>query len=145
MSDTDQKLPAGPPAEKQQQASFWVKDGAISRLKALVAEYATDETITIHPCEVVTAERFLRALPVGISLPEFSIEPDGSISLDWMESPDQRFSVSVGRNNRFACAWLDGTNQGHFVENFDGSRIPDRIIVGIKSIVKNGYAFLRAT
>ncbi len=130
---------------KQTQECFFAKASAIARLRALVDEYAKDNTITIHPRAVSTAERFLRALPDGVSLPEFSIEPDGSIALDWMESPNRLFSLSVGDNNRFACAWLDGTNKGHFVENFDGPKIPDRIIVGITSILKNGYAVLRAT
>jgi hypothetical protein len=116
--------------------SLKAKADAVSRLKALVDEFKTDETITIHPCAVSTAERFLRALPQGVALPEFSVEPDGSISLDWMESRNRLFSISVGQNDRFACAWLDGTNKGHFVEKFDGQKIPKRIIDGITAIVK---------
>ena len=120
----------------QPQAHFGAKDDAISRLRALVEEYATDEIITIHPRAVSTAKRFLRILPDGVSLPEFSVEPDGSISLDWIESRNRLFSLSIGPYNRFACAWLDGTNKGYFVENFDGQEIPKRIIDGITAIVK---------
>jgi len=90
------------------------------------------------------SKRFLRALPGGVPAPEFSVEPDGSISLDWIESRNCLFSLSIGANNRFAFAWLDGTNRGHGVESFDGETIPKRIIDGIAAVVKNGYASLGA-
>jgi hypothetical protein len=125
---------------EQLKARFLAKPEAISGLRALVDEYKADKTTTIYPTAVSTAERFLHALPDSVSLPEFSIEPDGSISLDWMDSPNRLFSLSVGVNNRLACAWLDGTNKGHFVESFDGQQISDRIIRCITSIVKNGHA-----
>jgi hypothetical protein len=122
---------------KQPQALFRAKNDAICRLKALIDEYTTDATITIHPSSVSTAESFLKTLPGGISLPEFSVEPDGSISMDWIAAPNRVFSISVGAHNRFACAYIDGTNEGHFVENFDGQKIPKRIIDGITAIVTN--------
>ena len=129
---------------RQPQALFCAKDEAISRLKALVVEYAIDGTIKIHPDAVATAKCFLRALPDGVSLPEFSIEPDGSISLDWIESRNCLFSLSVGKFDRVAYAYLDGVNKGHAVESFDGQHIPQRILDGIKSIVSHGNAFFRA-
>jgi hypothetical protein len=122
---------------KQPQALFCAKDDAIARLRALVDEYTTDRTITIHPGAVETAKRFLRALPEGVSLPEFSVEPDGFISMDWIAARDRVFSISVGVHNRFACAWIDGTSEGHCVENFDWQTIPKRIIDGITAIVRN--------
>jgi hypothetical protein len=122
---------------EQSQALFGAKAGALSRLKALADEYLRDAQTTIHPCALFIAERFVRALPDNIPLPEFSAEPDGSISLDWIESRNRLFSVSVGVNNRFAFAWLDGTNSGYGVENFDGERVPKRLIDGIATIVQD--------
>jgi hypothetical protein len=119
------------------------KDEAVSRLESLADEYNTDGKITVQPCVVLTAESFLRVLPEGVSLPEFSVEPDGSISLDWIESRHRLFSLSVGQNNRFAYAWLDGTNKGHGVEDFDGQQIPKRIMDGITAIVNHGNASFR--
>jgi hypothetical protein len=104
-----------------------------------------DESPSVDPCAIFTAESFLRALPDGIALPEFSIEPDGSISLDWIESRNRLISISVGMNNRLAYAWLDGTNKGHGVENFDGQQIPKRLIDGITTILRNGNASIRLT
>jgi hypothetical protein len=120
------------------------KANAISRLGALVDEYTTGGTVSIPSYAVLMAEGFLRALPDGISLPEFSVEPDGSISMEWIQSRNRIFSVSVGTVNRFAFAWLDGINKGHGVENFDGEQIPKRIMDGISSIVNNGNASFRA-
>src|SRR6267142_2478749 len=45
---------------------------------------------------VLLSEDFVLALPDWIPLPELSPEPDGSISLDWIQSRTCQFSVSVG-------------------------------------------------
>jgi len=120
------------------------KSDAISRLEALADEFTKEGTITVHPSVVLRAERFLRALPDDVLLPEFALDPDGSISLDLIESRNRLFSLSVGQNDRFAYAWLDGTNQGHGVEKFDGQQIPRRIMDGITAIINNGSASFRA-
>lgn len=129
---------------EQSQALFGAKSEAISRLMALADEYAMDETIAIQPRTILTAECFLRALPNFLPLPEFSVEPDGAISLDWIESRNRLFSLSVGANNRLAYAWLDGTDKGHGVARFDGQQIPIRVIDGIIAITKNENASFRA-
>ncbi|HEV7928092.1 MAG TPA: hypothetical protein VGR14_22260 [Verrucomicrobiae bacterium] len=110
---------------------------------ALASEYASDNTTSVDPCAIVIAQGFLRALPEGVALPEFSVEPGGSISLDWIESRSRLFSLSIGGNHRFAYAWLDGTNKGHGVESFDGQQIPERLLDGITAIVRNGNASIR--
>jgi hypothetical protein len=125
---------------EQSQALFGAKSEALSRLEALADEYLRDAQKIIHPCALFIAARFIRALPNHLPLPEFSAEPDGSISLDWIESRNRLFSLSVGINNRLAFAWLDGTNSGYGVENFDGDRIPKRLIDGIAAIVEDANA-----
>lgn len=147
LSGTDVTTPQLPLPVKfilEQGPKSPAKIDAILRLKALVEEYAGDETITIHPSSVSTAESFLRALPDGISLPEFSVEPDGFISMDWIAARDRVFSMSIGADGRFACAWIDGTSEGHCVENFNGQTIPKRIIDGITAIMGSEYAAFRA-
>jgi hypothetical protein len=52
--------------------------------------------------------------------------------------------VSVGRGNRLAYAWLDGTEKSHGVAIFDGRNIPQRILSDIKAIVGEMHAGLRA-
>jgi hypothetical protein len=124
---------------QQSQALFGPKAEAISQLMALAA----GEQIA-NPISVLLAEQFVRVLPNAIPLPEFSIDPDGSISLDWIKARNQIFSLSVGANSRLAFAWLDGTDKGHAVARFDGQRVPERVIEGITSIATNGNASLLA-
>jgi hypothetical protein len=134
---------------ERSQALFGEKAAAISRLRALANECAVqgwdgNEASAIPPLAIFMAERLLRALPDAIPLPEFAPEPDGSISLDWIQSRSRLFSVSVGINHRLAYAWVDGADRGHAVARFDGDRIPRRVIEGICQIMNHGNATFRA-
>jgi hypothetical protein len=115
---------------EQSQALFGAKTEALSQLRALIAEEAK-----VDAASALIAEDFIRALPDEIPLPEFGVDPDGSISLDWMPSRSRIFSLSVGSNSRLAYAWLDGTDKGHAVARFDGQTVPDRVLKGIISII----------
>jgi hypothetical protein len=98
----------------------------------------------IDPVAVLSARRFLRALPDNVPLPEFAPEPDGSISLDWFASRNRLLSLSIGRRSRVAYAWLDGADKGHGVARFDGQNVPTRVLAAIKDTVGQGHAGLRA-
>lgn len=97
----------------------------------------------IDAIALFNAQNFLRALPSGIALPEFAPEPDGSISLDWIQSRYRLFTLSIGSSNRLAYAWLDGTDKGHAVAHFGGTIVPPRVLAGIKSIVGDSHAPFR--
>jgi hypothetical protein len=130
---------------ERSQALFGEKAAAISKLRALAIECGQENwdahgAAMIDPTAIFNAEAVVRALPIGVPLPEFAPEPDGSVSLDWIQSRTRQFSLSVGRNQRLAYAWLDGTDSGHAVATFDGSTIPPLIIDGISAIAKNGHA-----
>ena len=84
----------------------------------------------------ISAAQFVRALADGISLPEFAPEPDGSISLDWIQSRNCLFSLSVCTTGRLTYAWLDGADKGHAVARFDGEKIPPRVLEGIRRVVR---------
>jgi hypothetical protein len=84
---------------------------------------------------LLLAERFVRLLPEGFPAPEFAIEPDGLISLDWIRSPGQLVSLSIGRCERVAYAWLDGAEKGHGVADCEGSTIPANLAELIKRIL----------
>lgn len=125
---------------EQSQALFGKKAGAISLLRALAKECSRENwdgygATAIDPQAILIAEDFIRALPRRIPLPEFAPEPDGSVSLDWIRSQNHLFSISVNNTGRLAFAWIDGSDKGHGVANFDGGRIPDRILLGIDDIV----------
>jgi hypothetical protein len=108
-------------------ALFAPKSEALSQLTRRAAEHANSEQSVIHPIIMANAESFLRVLSADIDIPDINIEPDGNISLDWMKSPTQVFSLSIGVSNRVACAWIDGAKNGFFVEVFHGKLIPERI------------------
>jgi hypothetical protein len=114
---------------ERSQALFGAKAEALSQLASLVAEEQNADATS-----AMIAEQFIRALPDAISLPEFGIDPDGSICFDWMVSRDRIFSLSVSANSRLVYAWLDGVDKGHAVARFDGQIIPERVLDGITSI-----------
>ncbi len=130
------------------QALFGAKSAALSELQHLADECASDDwdgngALGVDLCAFWNAQDFVRALPDEFPLPEFAAEPDGSISLDWIRSRHQLFSLSVGTSNRLAYAWLDGTNKGHGVDQFDGITVPPRLLSQIQSILNNGKLTIR--
>lgn len=129
-------------------ALFGEKAAALSQLAAVAAECANDDwdgngAVGIDPMAVRSAERFVRALPEDLPLPEFTPEPDGSMSLDWIQSRNRLLSLSIGGTGRLAYAWLDGTDKGHGVAGFDGRHVPPRVLEAIVSIAGR-HAGLRA-
>ncbi len=127
---------------ERSQALFGQKDAAISSLRALANECAQpgwdgDEAPPLNPAAVLQAENFIRALPASIPLPELAPEPDGSISLDWLQARNRLFSLSIGAADRLAFTWLDGSDKGHGVARFDGHTTPPRVLEGIKSIAEH--------
>jgi hypothetical protein len=136
-------------AAEQSFALFGEKASALSQLAELASDCARpgwdgEDAAAIEPTAMLWAERFVRALPDDIPVPEFAPEPDGSISLDWIRSRSRVFSVSVGRGDRLPYAWLDGTDKGHGVVGFDGRNVPERIVENIIGIVGRRHAGLRA-
>lgn len=132
------------------QVLFGAKSAAISSVRQLIAECGDDdwdanESKAVNPSAVWIATDFIRALPDNFPMPEAAAEPDGSVSLDWMQSRNRMFSLSVDNGNRLAYAWLDGTERGHGVLNFDGVNLPSRFISEISPIVQYGKAGFRAS
>jgi hypothetical protein len=130
-------------------ALFGAKSVALSQLAAMAADCAEDgwdgdAAAGIDPVALSLAKRLVRALPEGVPLPEFSPEPDGSISLDWIQNRTRLFSLSIGRTDRLAYAWLDGTDKGHGVARFDGHNVPTRVLEAIEGIVGQRHAGLWA-
>lgn len=136
-------------AAEQSVALFGDRAAALSSLRELANECAHDDwdgadAVALDPDAVTQAERFLRALPDDMPMPECSAEPDGSVSLDWSSARNRLFSVSVGNRNRLAFAWLDGSDKGHGVARFDGLKIPGRVLLSLRSILTPSHAPVRA-
>jgi hypothetical protein len=121
---------------ERSQALFGEKAAALAQLAAVATECAEQgwdgaDAAAVDSSAVLMAARFLRALPDGIPLPELAVEPDGSISLDWICSRNRLLSLSVGGSDRLAYAWLDGADRGHAVAHFDGQNVPPRVLESI--------------
>lgn len=121
-------------------ALFGAKAAALSQLASIASEcsepgwdgYSAD---AISRGTIILASTFVRALPDDAMTFELAPEPDGSISIDWTQSRNRVLSLSIGRNHRLAYAWLDGSEKGHAVANFDGKTVPPRVLEAIRSIV----------
>jgi len=66
-------------------------DEAISELMELAHECSNSDwdgcnLLTISKIALRRAAQFVRALPEDFPMPEFAPEPDGAISLDWIQS-----------------------------------------------------------
>jgi hypothetical protein len=132
-------------AEKSQ-ALFGGKAAAIAQIWALVNESESccdgDKAEPVDRVAALRAAEVIRALPPGVPLPEAAPEPDGAISLDWIQSRNELFSLTVGPGDGLAYAWLDGSDRGHGVVRFDGQTIPARILQGIDETVRRATAGL---
>ena len=116
---------------------------AISRLGALMAEFATanwdgDGALPLNPAATRQSLGFLCALPEGFPQPLLCPDPDGSVGLDWIQSRNCMFSISIGASDRLSYAWIDGSDRGHGVARFDGERIPQQIMDGIVGVLNSG-------
>ncbi|MSQ28253.1 MAG: hypothetical protein EXR51_08980 [Dehalococcoidia bacterium] len=134
---------------EQSFALFGSKAAAISEVWALVEECAEPNwdgagAKPLSPFAAEQAAALVRALPDGVPLPEFAPEPEGSISLDWIRASNRPFSLSASISSRLPYAWLDGDDRGHAVARFDGETIPPRILEGIRRIMSDGTAAVRA-
>lgn len=128
---------------------FGEKEDAISEIWDVVNEHSAEDwngdgAVPVDPIAASIATEFLRALPPSLPVPEISPEPDGALSLDWVESRSRMFSLSVGTTRRLPYAWIDGTDRGHAVAAFDGEQIPARVLEEIRRIRVNAGLALPA-
>jgi hypothetical protein len=127
------------------EALFGQKAFALSKLRTAVADVIPDdEQEAVDAQAYWNAEQFLLALPDDLPTPEFGIDPDGAISLDWMPSRTRMFSVSISASERLAYAWLDGSDKGHGVARFRAPAVPTAVLSFLQALVADGSANLRA-
>ena len=121
---------------------------ALWRLAQSHAEAGWDggEATPVDRLAISRAVAFIRALPDECETPEVGVDPDGSISLDWLPSRHRMLSLSIAAgSDRIAYAWLDGTDRGHAVAKFDRNIVPARLIQAILAVTDlPSHAALRA-
>jgi len=121
-------------------ALFGAKGEALSHLATVSAESASDDwdgygALPVLAEGIEAAAAFIRALPSKLPLPEPSVDPDGEISLEWIDAKDRIFSVSLGKSDRVAYAGIDGTDRWRGTEHFDGQTIPRFLLMGIERVM----------
>lgn len=72
---------------------------------------------------------FLKALPLGVSPPAISAEPDGHITLEWYRSSRHILSVSISPEGDLHYASLHGYSKSYGTEPYWG--IVPRIILNL--------------
>jgi hypothetical protein len=66
------------------------------------------------------AESFIKALPTTLPSPEFSVDPDGEISLDWIRGRNQIMSISIRGDGVLSYAARFGVAKQNGSEIFIG-------------------------
>lgn len=119
---------------------FGAKGEALSNLATVSAESAIEDwdgygALPALAEGIEAAASFIRSLPSNLALPEPSVDPDGEISLEWLDSKDRIFSISFGKSDRVAYAGIDGTDRWRGTEHFDGQTIPRFLLMGIERVM----------
>lgn len=127
-------------------ALFGTKTAAITHIWGLATEHGVagwdgDDAMPVSRQAIYRAVALVKSLPDGISMPEVAADPDGSVSLDWIQSRHRFLTLSIGAdNNRLAYAWIDGTDRGHAVSKFEDGATPKRLLQAIMSVTNRADA-----
>lgn len=132
-------------------ALFGSKTAVISELWGFAHSHAEvgwdgGQALPVDRQAIIRAAAFIRALPEECDMPEVGVDPDGSVTLDWIASRHRMLSIRVaGNSGRLAYAWIDGTDRGHAVAKFDRDTVPVRLMQAILAVtVAPDHAALRA-
>ena len=109
-----------------------------------LVEAVADSAIAIDEQTVRLANQILNSLPSNVMEPEFVIEDDGAVALDWTLGRLQAISVSIYGNGRIGYAWLNGTSSGHAVTKITGDRIPETVLQQIREVAGASVALRNA-
>lgn len=105
----------------------------------LAAVFESDPTLTPSPGTLAAlghAVSFVRALPSGIEAPEFAVDVDGDIAVEWDFGPRQTLSVRISHEAVIYYAGLDGMAAFSGRESFAGA-VPGSVLQGIGRITSN--------
>ena len=140
--EVDRKLGDVFTSSQRSRALFGSKSDAISAVWAVATEAAEEDwngegALAVHGVAAANALVSFKRFPHLCNARSLA-EPDGGISLDWIQSRTRIFSVSIGCNRCLPFAWLDGTSRGYGVVSFDGEDMPNRVLDEISKIRIDG-------
>ncbi len=146
--EVDRKLANVFSAEHRSRALGGSKSDAISAVWNVASDASEHDwngegALAVDSMTAGNAVQFIQSLPSFYAMPEVSPEPDGGISLDWIESRTRVLSISISRKRSLPIAWLDGNTRGYCVVSFDGEEMPSRVLNEIANIRINGSSSVR--
>lgn len=111
---------------------------ARSRLRATYLEALSDNwdgqgANPVDPGAYFMAVQFLESLHPSYRPTDFSVDPDGEVSINWDFGADRTFSVSVGADGRLAYAGRFGPSRTRGVEYFTDT-LPSHILTLIQRV-----------
>jgi hypothetical protein len=121
-------------------ALFGNKTAVISELWGLAGSHAQTgwdggKALPVDHRAIARAAAFIRALPGSCDMPEVGVDPDGSVTLDWIASRHRILSIGVtASSDRLAYAWIDGTDRGHAVAKFNRDMVPLGLMQAILAV-----------
>ncbi|ALC14963.1 hypothetical protein DSOUD_0163 [Desulfuromonas soudanensis] len=80
------------------------------------------------------AGQFLKALPLGASMPAISAEADGHLTMEWYRTPRRTLSVSISPEGQLHYAALLGGSKAYGTEPFFGE-VPEAIMSLINRVM----------
>lgn len=80
------------------------------------------------------AGQFLKALPLGVSMPAIGAEADGHLTLEWYRTPRRTLSVSISPEGELHYAALLGTSKAYGTEPFFGE-VPETVMSLINRVM----------
>ena len=92
---------------------------------AIKRNTAADDQTTVATVSVVAAIRVLvLLLDAGFVPPDFVVDPNGEIEMNWMRDRGRWFSLTVASNGDLIYAWILNGNHGNGVSAFDRVTLP---------------------
>lgn len=102
--------------------------------RALSANWDGYGAEAVRDDAVDEARAVLEVLPTEIPLPEPSIEPDGSIGLEWHARPGWTYVLTLSGRGEIEYAGIFGENETHGREHFRGA-LPHLIAEHLRRLV----------
>ncbi|MGD1029646.1 MAG: hypothetical protein ABSA05_00760 [Opitutaceae bacterium] len=132
-------------------ASSYYLAGNVQIAKAELAKLATKATndnwdgeggSKISPESLDLAFKLIRSMPRDWLAPDFDLDSDGNVSLDWYGGPSRRLSVGVGKNGKLSYAWMLPNKRGKVEQNYGVAQseglFPETVIEVLPKLVQNG-------
>ena len=92
------------------------------------------ESVQASGTAISNAKLLIWALPETNIRPDISLDGEGGIMFDWMISKYKMYSIRIGETSRLPFALLNGAEKAYGVREFDGQKLPSRMIADLSAM-----------